>query len=427
MALLSEKEIHFLGTEIERGGLTYTELQQELLDHLCCDVEAKMEEGLAFVKALEKVKGRMEPDCIRQIQEDTLLLINKKYRLMKKFMFILGMIAPSMLIIGTIFKIQHWPGAGVMIVLSLFLLGAIYLPVFVSVKIRDTRKQGKPVNKPMYIFGLIAGIVFIAGAMFKLQHWPGAGVMITLSGIVTVAIFIPILVIQAIREKENQVQNFTVLIFVLSFTAIAFMMVALRPSQYIMDSFISPAIENIKMERIIEENNDVFIDRFSPLYSESKVLAEKINNLSKRTDDLDDYISDIIRTIIVEANINNQEAIGEDGSIEIFDLVRLDNYSSVDYILFGDDENKGAGDELQKVIEDYRELAMAAVGPDFSHKIEKALETNSSFHGEMNRSWLESYFYHQPMIGAVIQLTDIQLKIRIVEGEVLSYLICKLP
>jgi len=279
MALLSEKEIQFLSTEIEKEGLTYTELQQELLDHLCCDVEAKMDEGHEFIKAVEDVRRGMEHDCIRQIQEDTLLLINKKYRLMKKFMFILGMIAPSLLIIGTIFKIQHWPGAGVMIVLSLFLLGAIYLPVFVSIKIRDTRKQGKPVNKPIYIFGLVAGIVFIAGAMFKLQHWPGAGVMIALSGVVTVAVFIPILVVQAIREKENQVQNFTVLIFVLSFTAIAFMMVALRPSQYIMDSFISPAMENIKMERIVEENNDAFVDRITPLYIEYKELTEQIIDL----------------------------------------------------------------------------------------------------------------------------------------------------
>ena len=178
MAELSEKEIRRLNREIEKQGLTYTELQQELLDHLCCDVEAEMEEGLEFVKALEKVRKEMGKDRIQQIQEETLLLINQKYRMMKKFMYILGMIAPAMLITGTIFKIQHWPGAGVLLMLSLFMLGAIYLPVFVMVKIRDTRKEGKKVNIPMYIAGLIAGIIFIAGAMFKIQHWPGAGIMI---------------------------------------------------------------------------------------------------------------------------------------------------------------------------------------------------------------------------------------------------------
>jgi hypothetical protein len=48
MAELTEKEIRRLSREIEKQGLTYTELQQELLDHLCCDVEAEMEEGLEF-------------------------------------------------------------------------------------------------------------------------------------------------------------------------------------------------------------------------------------------------------------------------------------------------------------------------------------------------------------------------------------------
>ena len=54
MAELTEKEIQKLNREIQKGGLTYTELQQELLDHLCCDVEAEMDEGLEFIKALEK-------------------------------------------------------------------------------------------------------------------------------------------------------------------------------------------------------------------------------------------------------------------------------------------------------------------------------------------------------------------------------------
>lgn len=124
-----------------------------------------MGERQEFIKAFDKVLKGMGKDRIQQIQEGTLLLINQKYRMMKKFMYVPGMIAPSLLIIGTISKILHLPGAGI---------------------------------------------------------------MITLSGIVTVFVFIPILVIQAVKDKENQVRNFTILIFVLSFVAITFMMFSLK-------------------------------------------------------------------------------------------------------------------------------------------------------------------------------------------------------
>ena len=120
MAELSERELEILNREIDKQGLTYTQLQKELLDHLCCDIEAKMEEGQEFLKAYEVVRQRLENNRIQEIQEETLLLINQKYRMMKKFMYILGTIAPSLLIIGAICKLQHWPGASVLIVLGAF-------------------------------------------------------------------------------------------------------------------------------------------------------------------------------------------------------------------------------------------------------------------------------------------------------------------
>ena len=97
---------------------------------------------------------------------------------MKTFMKIFGVLSPSLLAVAALFKIQHWPGASIMLTLGLFLLAAIYLPIFVSIRIRDTRKEGKAVNRSMYIIGMIAGIIFIAGAVFKINHWPGGGYLI---------------------------------------------------------------------------------------------------------------------------------------------------------------------------------------------------------------------------------------------------------
>ncbi len=62
-----------------------------------------------------------------------------------------------MLIIGAIFKLQHWPGASILIVLGSFLLAAIYLPVFAMVSMRDTRKREKKVNKTLYVAGVMTG------------------------------------------------------------------------------------------------------------------------------------------------------------------------------------------------------------------------------------------------------------------------------
>ncbi len=418
MAELNEKEIRRLCREIERQGLTYTELQQELLDHLCCDVEAEMDEGLEFIKALEKVRRGMGEGRIQQIQEETLLLVNQKYSIMKKFMYILGMVAPAMLITGTIFKIQHWPGSGILLVISLFLLGAIYLPVFVMVKIRDTRKAGKKVNMPMYVIGLAAGMIFIAGAMFKIQHWPGAGIMIMLSGFVTLFVFIPILVVQAIYSKENQVQNFTILIFVLCFLAITFMMYALRVTQDVLHVFTLVAEDHVLSTQVIEARNRGFIDMLEASPGDS-ALVLKAKEIQSRTDVLDHFIKDLIVDIVLRSDTENQGAVDMDGNIAYHRIENKDQLYSVKVGIFGDGEIPGKGEELLRRINEYREFLRRNADPALSRMIDEILDTGLRF----QTPWLEYCFESAPMIGAVDVLTQLQSDIRVAEGQVLSQLL----
>ncbi len=420
MAELSEKEIRILNREIERQGLTYTELQQELLDHLCCDVEAEMEEGLAFVKALEKVRNGMGEDRIRQVQEETLLLVNQKYRIMKKLMYVLGMLAPVVLIIGTIFKTQHWLGAGILITLSLFLLGAIYLPLFVMVRIRDTRKKGKPVNMPMYVAGMIAGIVFIAGAMFKIQHWPGAGTMLTLTAVVTVLVFIPILVVQALRDKENQVQHFTVLIFVLAFAAVWFMTYALRVSRNVLDAFTMTAQNLERTTGIIENRNEALADRFDLFAPSSEILGAKVEEINRKADELDAYIRDMKVQMVMAANGDNRTAVTGDRGIDYSQLDEKDNTSSVETVIFGDQGIPGKGEELKGRISEYREFLQKEADPDLAGMIGRLLDTGSP---EEYLSWEEYCFRGMPMMSAVTMLGNMQTGLRFAQGEVLSRLL----
>jgi hypothetical protein len=419
MAELSEKEIRRLSREIDRQGLTYRELQQELLDHLCCDVEAEMDEGLEFVKALEKVKKEMGKDRIQQIQEETLLLINQKYRMMKKFMYILGMIAPAMLITGTIFKIQHWPGAGVLLTLSLFMLGAIYLPVFIMVKIRDTRKEGKKVNMPMYIAGLIAGMIFIAGALFKIMHWPGAGIMISLSGIVTVFVFIPILVIQALKDKENQVQNFTILIFVMCFVAITFMMYALRVSKNVLTAFSVAAEGHLASSELVEARNMAYLDQLELSAGVNEAVTKKAKEIAAKTDALNDFIQELSVDIVLRSHPENQAALDQNGGIAFDRLDNMDELYSVRVVIFGDEGIPGKGDELKTKIDKYREFLAGNADPELTGMINKLLDTSP----RPKLTWLQYCFLQAPMIGAVNVLTNIQSNIRLAEGEVLNRLL----
>jgi len=53
-----------------------------------------------------------------------------------------------------------------------------------------------------YISGVIAGLTIVLGLFFKLQHWAGAGAIITIS-VISCVIFIPLFAIYQYNKSEN--------------------------------------------------------------------------------------------------------------------------------------------------------------------------------------------------------------------------------
>jgi hypothetical protein len=421
MAELSDKELEILNREIDRQGLTYTQLQKELLDHLCCDIEAKMDEGLEFLKAFEEVRTRLENNRIQKIQEETLLLINQKYRMMKKFMYILGTIAPSLLILGAFFKLQHWPGASILIVLGAFLLGAIYLPVFAMVSIRDTRKKEKRVNKTLYVAGVISGFIFITGILFKIMHWPGASIALLTSVVLAVAFFIPVLVSQAIKDKENQVQNFSILIFVLSFMAVNIMVFAIKVSKNVLSSMVVTARTNMITSETMESRNALFMEQVLMSEQTEPVQVEKAELIHAESDALDNYIQDMMAEIVLLTHEKNRAAIGMGNSIDLKKASYFDVHKSVSSVIFGDEMHEGSGESLVASLESFRILLLETAGPELDESIDLLLYTGPL--GEYQESWLYFNFHQAPMISVLNLLANLQVNIRFLEGEILKELL----
>ena len=78
----------------------------------------------------------------------------------------------GIMLFGVLFKVQHWPGAGILLVVSITTLSILYFGVGWLLISPNQTKPG-----PFNIAALIVGFgysVLAIGILFKLQHWPGA-------------------------------------------------------------------------------------------------------------------------------------------------------------------------------------------------------------------------------------------------------------
>ena len=89
------------------------------------------------VKNVSYIKTFYKTNLWEIEEETTSVLTFKNYYAMKKSMLTSGTAAISFLTIGIFFKFMHWPGASVCIVLGIGLLSLVFLPLMFILKIKE--------------------------------------------------------------------------------------------------------------------------------------------------------------------------------------------------------------------------------------------------------------------------------------------------
>lgn len=194
MGYLTNEEIQQLRNALEKSGLTYTQLQDELLDHLICDIEAYMQEGLSFQQAWQKVNADIPKNQFKNIQTETMEVINKKIGTIKIMIFV----SFFLLVSATIFKLLHLQGTD-MLLLAAFGMGALTILV-ASFKgfYANSYKKGRYL---ILFIGLLI-IIFIVSIVFQVLQWKG-GIPLRIFSMTGLTLLFPALSIYFFRSKRT--------------------------------------------------------------------------------------------------------------------------------------------------------------------------------------------------------------------------------
>ena len=201
MPELSLRNIDQISNDIKNEEISFSHLIEDLIDHVCCDVEYEMQKGLDFVQAYQCVKQKMgSPRRLSEIQKETLYSVDSKYRKMKNTMKISGIAGTIIFGCAALFKIQHWPLSGILLTIGAVLLAFVFMPAALGVLWKETHNRNRLF---LFISGFLTAILFIMGTLFKVQHWPAAGYMLIFSAIGAVFMLIPALLMNRLGDQEN--------------------------------------------------------------------------------------------------------------------------------------------------------------------------------------------------------------------------------
>ena len=130
---------------------------------------------------------------------------------MKKILYLIGLLSTAFTFLGSIFKIMHWPGTSVMIIIGAFILAFIFIPLLIFIKFKEVIFL---FDKFIYSIGVVLGTILMVGFIFKLMHWPWATVLMLSSIVIFNFVYIPVYFLTRFKREDlkfNTVVNSVVM------------------------------------------------------------------------------------------------------------------------------------------------------------------------------------------------------------------------
>jgi hypothetical protein len=256
---------------------------------------------------------------------------------MKQKIYILGLISAMILSTGVIFKMEHWPAAGIMITAGILLLVLLFFP---AALINNYKAEGNSQNRLLYFVTYITCFVVFIGVLFKIMHWPYAGVALLIALPFPYIVFLPVFLIVTSKNKNFNIYNTVFVLLLLAMNSVFSGLLSLNVSKETIDDSYNISRNYNKVGAAMAQ---------LPVIVNGSAVNMKIDEIIKITNDYQDLI------------LKHEGMTREQWKKDPGNLVRPDNINTAASIL-ADNGEMPPGMKLDKAITELIDLMKQSKG-----------------------------------------------------------------
>jgi len=168
--------------------------------------------------------------------------------IMKQKIYIFGLFTALIVFTGAIFKVNHFPGAGILLTIGLMTLVLVFLPIAL---INHYKSEESSQNKLLYFVTWLTCFVIFTSMLFKLQHWPGAGILLTVAIPFPYVVFLPVFLTVTSRNKNSNIYNTVFVLLLLALNSVFAALLALNVSKDRIDDSFELSEHYNKLEKVL--------------------------------------------------------------------------------------------------------------------------------------------------------------------------------
>ena len=256
---------------------------------------------------------------------------------MKQKIYFLGVISAIIISTGVIFKMEHWPAAGIMITAGTLILVLLFFP---AALINSYKAEGNTQNRLLYIVTYITCFVVFTGMLFKIQHWPNAGVALLIALPFPYIVFLPVFLIVTSKNKNFNIYKTVFVLLLLALNSVFSALLSLNVSKETIDDSYNLSRHYNKVEVSFAQ---------LPIIVNGSAVNMKIDEIIKISDNYQDLI-------LKHEGMSREQWKKDPGN-----LVRPDNVNTAASVL-ADNGEMIPGTKLDKAITELIDLMKQTKG-----------------------------------------------------------------
>ena len=315
---------------------------------------------------------------------------------MKQKIYIIGIILFILTILGTLFKIMHYPGAGILLTLGFSGLIIIFFPIGLIHAFRSEKNKSL---KLLYIVTYLTMFILFTSMLFKIMHWPMAGKLLLIALPFPFLVFLPLFLILTKRIENFSIYKTVSVLLVLAFMSAFNALLALNVSKVkLSDSMFLASIyhrtANLKNQQTIRStggSEDIII-------SSEKVL-KMLGEAKKK---------------IITGTLSDSETLSSDP----YTMKYVDSRSLPTETMFRGAEPH-LGYLLEQSIEDFIETIAISGNKRVTPAIATELLEFTTIDGE-SQSWSERMFNGDWTSWSLVYLGMLENSVMLIRSEILA-------
>ncbi len=322
---------------------------------------------------------------------------------MKKSVYITGICCAILMLFGCIFKIMHWPGANMMIIVSVFLFCLWFLP---AALINNYNLLPLKKMKTLHVVTYFVFAICMMSVLFKIMHWPGASVLLFPGLLAPFVIFLPVYLYHTRDEEKTGNKNLFALILGLTFLAVFSVFLIMGISKNVL-------LQAAQFTKRNEANTASYTS-----------VSNSNGEISRKANDLVNYTEELKCLLLTAAgeNMCSDNKLG--GASNISDIADMGNLESVRRT-FSLEDGLVRAKTLKEKINAFRTVILSKqeINPELAELTKSLFDTNDE---DINGiyapgiAWEQREFNSYPLIFTLDFLSRLQSNVRLVEREAIN-------